>query len=525
IEPRKQSATEKINARDSARTPQLFGSNLPASFLPVDDKDRLRHQLKEERNKEYNEFLRQMNTPHRLRNSASNDPPDFTSLNLPSTSKPELRTTADALKTASSIYESRSSSLLENSETRLKLLEQEYDRIKRELPLLANNHQIRSMPSPDPNNFSTPVKNHTEHSIIPFGRLATPNSKRREKENYRKELEEQIRSKTNSSFRHSDLRKEENSFSFFDKLFEKNPKPVEKKNNKNETMNFDHIAKAFDYKTPADDAYFSLAEVDPLDTSRMSVLADSVLKGQKHSSTNSSESPFPNSEIENPRKTNKNSYAVELQRQIEEVRRRKEEEKMKELEYNRQKDEEIAQYHSSYQKPINPGGRRSFPQRTAMELSQTDDKSSFVGISNDKDQTNTYARGGHGIFGHPLTDEQKNKANQYKQELAKQISERKLAAEEAKSRELELEIKERERIELERQRIQTEYENEQASRRAKQEAIRKDNEVSRLEMEEKRQKSNKTKEKSGVTLSDLKSAERTRPTDNPQMINHNWKSY
>ncbi|VEL21285.1 unnamed protein product [Protopolystoma xenopodis] len=37
-------------------------------------------------------------------------------------------------------------------------------------------------------------------------------------------------------------------------------------------------------------------------------------------------------------------------------------------------------------------------------------------------------------------------------------------------------------------------------------------------MEEKRQKSNTTKEKSGVTLSDLKSAERTRPTDNPQTV-------
>lgn len=47
----------------------------------------------------------------------------------------------------------------------------------------------------------------------------------------------------------------------------------------------------------------------------------------------------------------------------------------------------------------------------------------------------TFARGGHGVFGQPRTDEEKQKIDHYKEDLRKQIEENQRKKEEQKRRE------------------------------------------------------------------------------------------
>ncbi|XP_076463373.1 uncharacterized protein LOC143295526 isoform X3 [Babylonia areolata] len=88
----------------------------------------------------------------------------------------------------------------------------------------------------------------------------------------------------------------------------------------------------------------------------------------------------------------------------------------------------------------------------------------------------SHARGGHGIFGLPKTSEEKVASEKYKEDLRRQIEERKI--EEMRKKELERQEEEREqrRLEEQRQRMQREYEEEQRKLKEKEEEARKKNE-------------------------------------------------
>ncbi|XP_067934843.1 centrosome and spindle pole-associated protein 1-like [Watersipora subatra] len=97
-----------------------------------------------------------------------------------------------------------------------------------------------------------------------------------------------------------------------------------------------------------------------------------------------------------------------------------------------------------------------------------------------------YARGGHGIFGEPKTEVQKTATDRYKEDLQKQIDEKKRVAELEKQKLKEEEEREMKRLEEDRVKIQKEYEAEQAKAKAKEEETRRKNEQMKQAAEEKR---------------------------------------
>uniref|UniRef100_A0A183B5E7 CCDC50_N domain-containing protein n=1 Tax=Echinostoma caproni TaxID=27848 RepID=A0A183B5E7_9TREM len=160
-----------------------------------------------------------------------------------------------------------------------------------------------------------------------------------------------------------------------------------------------------------------------------------------------------NTQPNSSQNSKKLQYAQELRQQIEEARKKKELQKKKDEELDRKIEKECESYD-----PFDTGSTKIHlrPSLNSTELNN------HIGEDN-------YARGGHGIFGSPLTDEQKTNLQKYKDDLAQQIAEKKRAAEMQRQRELELERKETERLEAEQLRMKKEYEEEQARLKAKQE--------------------------------------------------------
>ncbi|KAL7064953.1 hypothetical protein AAHC03_05695 [Spirometra sp. Aus1] len=143
-----------------------------------------------------------------------------------------------------------------------------------------------------------------------------------------------------------------------------------------------------------------------------------------------------------------NSYALELQKQIEDDKRRKEEQRRLELEEDRKKEKEMSLYDQFGQKLVN---------ETSDALTKTEEpvhqdrvKSEVVPVPG---KVSTFARGGNGVFGQPLTQSQKEANDRYRRELEEQIAERKKREIEEKQRREEEDRLELERIEAERKKI------------------------------------------------------------------------
>ncbi|GAB1600993.1 centrosome and spindle pole associated protein 1-like [Argonauta hians] len=99
---------------------------------------------------------------------------------------------------------------------------------------------------------------------------------------------------------------------------------------------------------------------------------------------------------------------------------------------------------------------------------------------------NIHARGGHGIFGQPKTDLQKSSMDQYRDELQKQIMEKKSR----KQAEIELQKQEEQkinkRLEEDRKKMQEEFELEMKKKKAKAEEERKREEEMKQQLEQKK---------------------------------------
>ncbi|XP_064625775.1 centrosome and spindle pole-associated protein 1-like isoform X6 [Lineus longissimus] len=98
----------------------------------------------------------------------------------------------------------------------------------------------------------------------------------------------------------------------------------------------------------------------------------------------------------------------------------------------------------------------------------------------------THARGGHGIFGAPKTNAEKDVTEKYKEELRLQIEEQKRREEERRRLEKEEEEREQRKIEAQQQRMKDEYEAELQKQRQKDEEARRANEEIKNAAENKR---------------------------------------
>ncbi|OON18822.1 hypothetical protein X801_05319 [Opisthorchis viverrini] len=158
----------------------------------------------------------------------------------------------------------------------------------------------------------------------------------------------------------------------------------------------------------------------------------------------------------------KAQYAQDLRRQIEEAKLKKELQKKQDEEYDRKMEEEFRRYHAYNAQPHPANLEDNRAVGTHSIQSQPGD---VVLVGN---EDGGFARGGHGVFGSPLTTEQKMNLQKYKEDLAKQIEDKRRRQEEARRREEELELRETERVAAEQARMQREFEAEKARIRASQ---------------------------------------------------------
>lgn len=165
----------------------------------------------------------------------------------------------------------------------------------------------------------------------------------------------------------------------------------------------------------------------------------------------SSESNSANSLSQNrdsiANKDAKVKYAEELKRQIEEMRLKKELQKKTDEEYDRKIQAECAKYDASSQMSIN-GNQTAGVYNLESSL------------NGDSKAESKYARGGHGIFGNPLTADQKTTLQKYKEDLALQIEEKRRKHVEQMEKEKEAERRESERLLAEQKKMQKEFEEE-----------------------------------------------------------------
>lgn len=104
-----------------------------------------------------------------------------------------------------------------------------------------------------------------------------------------------------------------------------------------------------------------------------------------------------------------------------------------------------------------------------------------------------FARGGHGIFGEPMTDEQKNSKQKYQDELRKQIEEKKRKAEEEKQKQQKEEEQLLKRIEEDNLKIQREQEEEKRKQREKAEQAELQQQELKRHQEEQKQEAERRK--------------------------------
>ncbi|XP_078318361.1 uncharacterized protein LOC111120690 isoform X12 [Crassostrea virginica] len=230
---------------------------------------------------------------------------------------------------------------------------------------------------------------------------------------------------------------------------------------------------------------------------------------------------FPSDDDFRSRSQNdKRSYQEELDRQIEEKRYRKQREKEEQMRYEKKLDDEIKNYnpfgrggggaplrdnqgnivadlraiHSTNQDPETARTRVTHESpRFRAPTSPRDDLIAPPPPQTDAAGGVTHARGGHGIFGQPKTEQEKTQSDRYKEELRLQIEEKKRREQIEKEKERIEEEKENRRLEEQRLRIQSEFEEEQRKKREKEEETRRRNEELQQQAEAKKKEAKRKK--------------------------------
>ncbi|XP_033737874.1 centrosome and spindle pole-associated protein 1-like isoform X6 [Pecten maximus] len=256
------------------------------------------------------------------------------------------------------------------------------------------------------------------------------------------------------------------------------------------------------------------------DDSHRGILKDSARRPSRHRSPGRT-TPYQFDADQEDRTTtnqNKREYANELARQMELDKMKRERAKQENMMYEKRIEEDMLNY--------NPFGRsgggapnldaRGQPIADLRQMRKRVDDPSYTPPPREsprfrapvspKDDLippppaqinaegeSTYALGGHGIFGNPRTEEEKSKADKYKDDLRLQILEKKRQDQLKKEQEKIEEEKENRRLEEQRQRIQRDFDEEQRKKREKEEENRRKQEELIRKNEEKRREAERAK--------------------------------
>ncbi|TNN15629.1 DNA double-strand break repair rad50 ATPase [Schistosoma japonicum] len=201
--------------------------------------------------------------------------------------------------------------------------------------------------------------------------------------------------------------------------------------------------------------------------------SDSVSPVKKFSDNNN-KTNIPQMQNIEELKLKKMQYAEELRQQIEEAKAKKARQKKEDEEYNKKIEEQNLNLDISKENNLTQKNDSAF-----SNYKQISSKQNFKNLEVPREVnaeilaeiTETvkpnFARGGHGIFGSPLTEEQKRNLQQYKKELVQQIAEKRHFMKLKKQKEIELEQRETERIQAEQAKMQKEFEIEQEQKQHK----------------------------------------------------------
>ncbi|KAK4471715.1 hypothetical protein MN116_005117 [Schistosoma mekongi] len=332
---------------------------------------------------------------------------------------------------------------LSEADKRLNLIEEEYNKLKN-----FQNAYSEDYPGQTHENvrYLHPTSEKSAKAELEY-------SKQYQKEKYGKELRSQITEAENRRSHEKVQNKRDSCMCPVRSSVNKTSEALSDKKNSNlENLN------------PTECLYFDIGQRDLLTIQT----SDPVLPVEKFSDNNSNKTNIP--QVQDPKelKLKKMQYAEELRKQIEEAKAKKARQKKEDEEYNRKVEER--NLNLDILKENNPIQKIDLAFSNHEQFcSKQNFKSLEVvrGINPEilTEVTETvkpnFARGGHGIFGSPLTEEQKRNLQQYKKELAQQIAEKRHFMELKKQKEIELEQRETERIQEEQAKMQKQFEMEQ----------------------------------------------------------------
>lgn len=350
-------------------------------------------------------------------------------------------------------------SLIKDAEERLAAIEKEYIQTKINSDYLNNIQKSMHAPTKTKNALQSEFLSSDSRNLSSVGKL-TPRSKYYKQQLYREELEKQIleakerKKAEKDSHALLDVIKEPPSF-FSQKDSPTGDIPT------NYVLHYCQPLSGYNNYSPYGQNELPNSATSVLLTSASATKLDNSHLGPDEFLADTTQ------QCVDSQHSKKALYAHELRQQIEEARRKKEQQKRKDEEFDKKIEEESSKYD-----PFEPKFKQSLVRQAVTESEQKP--------HNGED---SFARGGHGIFGSPLTTEQKVSLQKYKEDLAQQIAEKRRAAEAQKQRELELERKDAERLAADQLRMQKEYEEEQARIKAKQEEAQRFAEQQRQEAE------------------------------------------
>ncbi|KAF8564195.1 DNA double-strand break repair rad50 ATPase [Paragonimus westermani] len=360
------------------------------------------------------------------------------------TNSSDMKVTVEQMRKYEDTLRDRLKSVQEADE-RLTSLEMEYNLTKNNI----SNYQDKISPKKRQNEASSlPLKFQSGWSgFLSDGQADADRAKFERQQRYRKDLEKQILETQQRRKAEAESAKFVAPESRMTKIHDN--EPVARKVEDLVTTTSEQAFQA--YSTPGEQEYFMIGKQDLLDSHSQ------IPHGPAFDSARSILIPIrPTTDLSqlSEKDAKKAKYAQELRQQMEEAKRKKELQRKRDEEYDRKIEEEFTKQNALY---ADPADGRVVGVRNSNDV-----------LTDNDNREPKFARGGHGIFGSPLTLEQKSSNQKYKDELAKQMEEKRQKQEEQKRKEVEEELREAERIAAEQMRIQLEYEAEQARQKSKQ---------------------------------------------------------
>ncbi|CAE1285263.1 CSPP1 [Acanthosepion pharaonis] len=414
-------------------------------------------------------------------------------------------------------------------------------------------------------------ENKTEtYATLPIGNNQD-GTKQRQKHNYREELQKQIRERNEMRLREKQLAQQ---FPYDANLIfpseKQNPYPLPpqpppppefemdhlrlfdgQNNSVDKAYTFYGMKSHFDDLPPAADIGLLTPPLKKIaETNYVPRTSYSTGPNQKNTAKfGPSAMVFGNDDSRLTARKRDQEYMKELEKQMQEKKIQKLKAKQEQERYDKRLEEENKQYNpfgrggggaplkdssgnilaNLYQIKQNDVQLASFDQNMSqaaakIQQGQQLDTDNFLATLPDLNEEPTHARGGHGIFGQPKTDAQKTAMDKYREELQKQmIDKRKQKLAEAERERLE-EEKVNKRLEEERKKMQAEFEEEERKKKAKLEEEKKAEAEMRRQIEEKRKAAEKQRKEEDEKFQNEKMQQEKIRNNVPQVVTNRPKS-